>query len=390
MQDSRNREAFSSRFLKEKIRMSLWILFLVVIGVISAGLLLWLAFSLGGRSDTSEAEKLALRADLENLDRRSDERMQMMANALNQQLANFQHTLDRRLDDSSKRLDERLDVTSRSYVDVQKSLVEMRQSSEKILEVGKEVASLQEILKAPKIRGGFGELMLKDLLSQMLPKENFILQYAFKSGEAVDALIKLKGGSVSVDSKFPLENFKKVMAAKTDDERRAARRQFYSDVKKHVDAIATKYIVPEEGTLDFALMYIPAENVYYEIIIKDDDEQGLLDYLTERRIMPVSPNSFYAYMRTILFGLQGLQIEKRAKEIMGQLGKLARVHEKFEHEFDVLGNHIGNAHKKYEDAEKQLRRVTDQLEHARIGVEQREETPLLTANNEDASLHETV
>jgi len=344
-----------------------WII--VILLFLVASLVLWLVFSLRKKDTAPDTTKI----EIENMSRRFDAELHSVANTFNQQLSNFQHMLDNRLADNGKRLDDRLDTAARSYADVQKGLEQMRHSSEKILEVGKEVASLQEILKAPKIRGGFGELMLQDLLSQMLPKENFALQYMFKSGEAVDAIIKLKGGLVSVDSKFPLENFKKIITAKTDDEKRIARKQFYSDVKKHVDAIANKYIVPEEGTLDFALMYIPAENVYYEIIIKDDDEQGLLDYLTQKRIMPVSPNSFYAYMRTILFGLQGLQIEKRAKEIMGQLEKLSREHEKFEQEFDILGSHIGNAHKKYDEAEKRLFKVTSQLEHARLGVEH--ETP---------------
>lgn len=349
-----------------------WLLIIVI--AVLASPLIWLAFFLYKRSVSTESQGSKLQEQMAQLDRHFDDRMQFVTGTLNQQLSSFQTLLDRRLDDNAKRLDQRLDTASRSYSDVQRSLEQMRHSSEKILEVGKEVASLQEILKSPKIRGGFGELMLKDLMSQMLPKENFELQHTFKSGEVVDAIISLKGGAISVDSKFPLENFKKVISANSDDERRVARRQFFTDVKKHIDAIATKYIVPEEGTLDFALMYIPAENVYYEIIIKDEDEQGLMDYLAARRVVPVSPNSFYAYMRTILFGLQGLQIEKRAKEILGQLEKLAREYDRFEREFDVLGSHIGNANKKFEDAERHLLKVGDQLERTRSGFSVGEET----------------
>ena len=178
--------------------MPVWVLILIVLGVASLvlGLVFFVYQNLRGRTEAGGE----LSIQMTGLEKRFDERMQFISQTLNQQLGSFQHTLDRRLDDNTKRLDQRLDVASRSYADVQKSLEQMRQSSDKILEVGKEVASLQEILKAPKIRGGFGELMLKDLLTQMLPKENFSLQHAFKSGEAVDALIMFKWGSKSVDS----------------------------------------------------------------------------------------------------------------------------------------------------------------------------------------------
>ncbi|MEK7182062.1 MAG: DNA recombination protein RmuC [Patescibacteria group bacterium] len=345
-------------------------LVLIFGGIFLAGLFLWLAFSLRNKTSARSLDEQMLNTQIENMNKRLEEGMRLLSSGMNQQLASFQHTLDRRLDDSSKRLDERLDGAAKSYADVKQGLEAVKQSSERILEVGKDVASLQEILTAPKLRGGFGENMLAELLSQRLPKDNYVLQHRFKSGEIVDALIILGGGSISIDSKFPLENFKRLIVAKNDEEKKVAKRLFYSDVKKHVDAIAKKYICPDEGTLGWAFMYIPAENVYYETIIMDEDDQGLLEYFGKHNIIPVSPNSFYAYLSTILLGLQGAQIEKRAKEIIGQLGKLAKEHEKFDEEFEKLGKHLGNAYKKYDDSEKRLRRVNDHLLHARTGLSQ--------------------
>ncbi len=350
---------------------------IAVFALLVGGIAVWFFISLRSRQATPDQERLELErrvADLgegmrQNMDRFQtmfSREIQNMRSTLDDRLKDNTERLDKRLTDNTNRLDKQLTETGRSVTDVRARLAELGKTNEQILEVTKDVASLQDILKAPKIRGGFGEQMLGDILSQMMAPEFFKLQHTFKSGETVDALIVLKGGSISVDSKFPLENFKRILTLNSEEERKAARRQFISDVKKHVDAIAAKYILPSEGTLDWALMYIPAENVYYETIIKDDEEMGLYEYFTKKRVIPVSPNSFFAYLSTIVFGLKGMQIEKRAKEMFVQLERLGQDFGKFSKEFETLGGHISNARNKYEDAEKRLLRLGDQMDRTRL------------------------
>ncbi len=267
------------------------------------------------------------------------------------------------LQKSTGDLNTRLDNAARVVSEVSKSLGGLSEATKKVFDVGKDIASLQEILRSPKLRGGLGELFLGDLLAQIFPPSYFSLQHRFKSGEAVDAVIRLGSNLVPVDAKFPLENFKRVIET-AEEEQKAARKKFIADVRKHVDAIAVKYILPDEGTFDFALMYIPAENVYYELIIRDeavDTDKSLLNYAFAKRVIPVSPNSFYAYLQTILLGLKGLHIEEQAQEILKGLARLSGDFDRFHTEFEVLGKHLTSAKSRYEEADKRLEKFNDRL-----------------------------
>jgi len=195
----------------------------------------------------------------------------------------------------------------------------------------------------------------------------------------VDAVILIGANFVPVDSKFPLENFRRVVEAATESERIAARKQFLRDVKRHVDAIATKYILCDEGTYDFALMYVPAENVYYETIIKEDnagDERQLFGYALGKRVIPVSPNSFYAYLQTILLGLRGMKVEERAHEILNTLARLRADFEKLQENFRVLGKHLTNAQGSYADTERTLTKFDAKLSQIEAPAETKALPPI--------------
>lgn len=328
-----------------------------------AGVFFWLHLK-SKMETTGQMQELAKQIiDAQQKDQ-SMQLLQQQIGTLRDQLSKSLTDSAKIMADSQKTVGDRLDRAAEVVGNVQKALGALDGATKQVFEVGKDIAQLQEILRAPKVRGTFGELFLGDLLAQILPPKHFSLQHAFRSGEIVDAVVRI-GRLVSVDAKFPLENFKRLIQTQASpQEKTLARRKFIQDVKKHIDAISSKYILPDEGTFDFALMYIPAENVYYEMIIKDDgfiDETSIMTYAFSKRVVPVSPNSFYAYLHTISLGLRGLQIEDNARLIIEQLARLRGDFGRFKEDFSLLGKHLSNSRTKFEDAERRLDRFGDKL-----------------------------
>jgi DNA recombination protein RmuC len=234
-----------------------------------------------------------------------------------------------------------------------------------MLERARDLAKLEQALRPPKARGGFGELLLANLLADTFPADKYALQHGFKGGERVDAVIRLDRALVPVDAKFPLDNFHRVLEAESDAEREVHAKQFGRDVKAHVDAIAQKYIRPDEGTYEFALMYLPAEAVYYELVCNRlGGSASPLAYALEHKVIPVSPSTLHAYLLVIVLGFKGLQIEEHAREVMAYTAQLGKDFGRFRDDFELLGTHLGRAQTKFTDAEKRLGRFEAKLERA--------------------------
>lgn len=206
-------------------------------------------------------------------------------------------------------------------------------------EMGRGMQELQDLLRSPKARGNLGEQVLKDMLQNVLPPSNIKFQYAFKTGDKVDAIIKTKNGIIPIDSKFSLENFQKLMKVKTQEERESYSKLFVRDVKKHIDDISKKYILPSEGTVDFAIMYIPNEGSYNEIT----KNESLYHYGYNKRVYFVSPTNFYYFLQIVMQALENEKIEEKAKEVLVALRGIQQDSKKFGDDLSVLNKHVTNA-----------------------------------------------
>jgi len=253
----------------------------------------------------------------------------------NQTLRSTNENIQQVLTQSTQSMNKRLDNAAQYMSQVAKEVGQMS-------EIGRSMKQLQEFLQSPKLRGNIGEEVLKDLIGQMFPKNSFHLQYQFKTGDKVDAALNTEAGILPIDSKFPMENFRKIRSTKDKAESKRFEKQFLADVRKHIKDIAKKYILPEEGTLDFALMYVPSESVYYEVV----NFPELIEFARGSRVYIVSPSTLYAVLQTILLSFEGKKIEQEARQVFRLLRAIQQDYQKTETEMSVLGKHIGNAYSK--------------------------------------------
>lgn len=334
---------------------------LIIVLAVAGGVAAWLILSAGAarrrredevrrleegrRLDRLLAETSAARQASESTDRRFDE---------------MRRTVEERVAGVERRLNEGQSEVSTHLGAMREKMGHVFEASQKVERLATDMTRLEELLRPPKLRGVLGETFLEHALAQVLPPKFWELQHRFRDGVVVDAVVLVAPDCrVPIDSKFPLENYRRSREAPDEGERRRAQRAFFADVRRHVDAIHAKYVRPDQGTTDFAVMYVPAEGIYCEIIGGGDP--GLVDYAVERRVFPVSPMLLYAYLATVRMGIRGLELQESAHEIQAKLADLSRHWERLEEPLGKLGTHLSNAQKQYEESTRAFARFAGRL-----------------------------
>ncbi len=263
-------------------------------------------------------------------------------------------------------IDTRMNITQNASTgmaqDIFERLGEVQTATEAVATQAREFTQLQDILKAPKARGGLGEAMLEEVLREILPPRAYSMQHRFRSGRIVDAVVKAGGKLVCIDSKFPMANYTRMCDATDEIERADAERSFAGDVAKHIGDISTRYIVPDEDTFDFAVMFVPAEGVYGEVLRLYHRKQPLYDLAMTARVVPMSPLTISGYLQTVLLGLKCMSIEEDAQRVLKVCGQLHQDFARFTDEYDVLGRHLTNARNKYDEGRVKIDRFRSTID----------------------------
>jgi DNA recombination protein RmuC len=321
----------------------------------------------GTQQAVGEAQRTLLQ-QISNTDSKVNQQLEAVQTSVGQRLDAVQNTVGQRLEavqasvgqglsavqtDLNKSLSSQQDTIGK----IGEQLGGLDQAAKRIMEVGQDVTSLKDVLSPPKLRGAFGELLLEQLLKQCIPAAHYATQYRFKDGTVVDAIVRTPDGLVPVDSKFPIDSYRRLLEAPVEDRDRL-RRAFLRDVRLRVEEVA-KYIRPDENTLDFACMYVPAEGIFYEIIAGSDEDS--MTFALERQVHLVSPNTFFALLQVVGRGLARLRVQEDVKEFQARVAQVRRDFAKFREEFTRLGTHLGHAKNKYDELDKWSDKIDNRL-----------------------------
>ncbi len=310
------------------------------------------------RRDDGSALRDGLRVELQA----AQQGMQGQVELLARSVGELRSDLSRSLGATEQQLASQAGTTHRTLTDLSRQLGSLGEQSQRIGELAKDIGSLQDLLRAPKARGGFGELLLERLLHDALPAGAYEVQYTYKDGSRVDAIVRYAGRIVPIDAKFPNETWNALANAADEAERRTKKRAFLQQVRRHVDAVG-RYVSPADGTIDFALMYIPSESIYYDLVLREEEgEPDLRAYCAERKVIPASPNTLLAYLQVVALGVRGLAMQERTRELQQGVAAVRREFERFVELHDQLGRHLENATKKFDETDRALSRASSAIE----------------------------
>jgi DNA recombination protein RmuC len=327
---------------------------LILISALLAGLVLSIKKKLEGKEN---ADKIT--AIMEN------QRMMLDQNE------NLRKAMDSKLSETHRTTQHQINQSARQIAEVVAGLTKLEETNKQVVNFSAQLQNLQDILKNPKQRGVLGEYYLKEILENVLPPNTFQMQYGFKNGDIVDAVVFVQKKIIPIDSKFSLENYERIINCRDNEEREKYEKAFKQDLKNRIDE-TSKYIKPEEGTMDFAFMFIPSEAIYYDLLVNkvgavQVNTTDLIQYATrDRKVIIVSPTSFHAYLQTVLQGLRALQIEESAKQIRNNVEKLGRHILSHEEYMKKLGasmgttvNHFNTAYKEFGKIDKDVVKITE-------------------------------
>ena len=338
---------------------------LVVVGVAAWALVVWLR----GQGD---AQATALRQEMQTLLAAQAQsvatQIGQLAQGVTQQLGQVNQALQKGVADSGLLATKAQEAVAAELRGSREILGKINQQLGEVQQAGRELSqasqTLQMVLGGAKTRGTLGEVALERMLSDSLPQSAYELQYSFATGTVVDAIIRSSDKIIPIDSKFPLDAYRRLVQTGED-----ARKEFAQAVRRHADSIAEKYIIPAEGTLDVALMFVPSESIYYELLMTEDARAGRLDeYCRSKGIIPVSPNTLHAYLSAILMGLRGMKIAENVRRLQDSLAGLQKQFDSFAEVHERLGTHLRHAHQSYEESASKLERARAALDQMAQGA----------------------